>query len=76
VRDGSATAAEDEPEAPSATQALATLADEESAAQQQRTSACDGVQDAALARVLCLVAASEGQHAVALTAWSEREAAG
>ncbi|HEX6888064.1 MAG TPA: hypothetical protein VF143_08150 [Candidatus Nanopelagicales bacterium] len=74
VAEGSAPAAGDGPPAWTAAQALTALAEEESAAQQQRATACDGVQEAALARVLCLVAASEGQHAVVLTAWSEREA--
>ena len=38
----------------------------ESAAQAQRATACDGAQDPGLARDLCLIAASEAQHAAAL----------
>ena len=50
--------------------ALATvkaLAEAESKAQAQRTDACDSALDAGLARDLCLIAASEAQHAEVLT---------
>jgi hypothetical protein len=49
-----------------AEEVLAALAAAESAAQAQRATACDGAQDPGLARDLCLIAASEAQHAVAL----------
>jgi hypothetical protein len=46
---------------------LAHLADLEAQAHEQRASACDGAQEPGLARDLCLIAASEAQHAAALT---------
>jgi hypothetical protein len=45
---------------------LIVLAQAEAAAQAQRAAACDAAQDPGLARELCLVAASEAQHATAL----------
>ena len=51
---------------PSASEVLDKLAAAESAARAQRATACDGAQDPALARDLCLIAASEAQHAAAL----------
>lgn len=45
---------------------LVELATAESAANAQRATSCDGAQDPALARDLCLIAASEGQHASVL----------
>ncbi|MDH3958513.1 MAG: hypothetical protein OEU98_03450 [Actinomycetota bacterium] len=45
---------------------LTGLADAESLALTERTSACDSAQSPALARDLCLIAASEAQHAQAL----------
>ncbi len=50
----------------SASAVLGGLADAEVAAQVQRATACDGARDPALARDLCLIAASEAQHAAAL----------
>jgi len=52
--------------APSAADTLTALAAAESRAQAERATACDGAQDPALARDLCLIAASEAQHAAAL----------
>ncbi len=57
----------------SAEDALAGLAAAESEAQAQRASACDGAQDPALARDLCLIAASEAQHAIALEGLAGQE---
>jgi hypothetical protein len=51
---------------------LAALADAESAAQAQRAAACDGAQDPALARDLCLIAASEAQHSSALATLADQ----
>ncbi len=45
---------------------LTGLAEAESLALAERTSACDSAQSPALARDLCLIAASEAQHAQAL----------
>jgi hypothetical protein len=45
---------------------LTGLADAESQAVAERTSACDSAQSPALARDLCLIAASEAQHAQVL----------
>lgn len=56
----------------SASSVLAALADAESAAQAQRAAACDGAQDPALARDLCLIAASEAQHASALATLADQ----
>jgi hypothetical protein len=53
---------------PSAAAVLAALVDAETAAQAQRAAACDGAQDPVLVRELCLIAASEAQHATALEA--------
>jgi hypothetical protein len=53
---------------PSAASVLAALVDAEKAAQAQRAAACDGAQDPVLVRELCLIAASEAQHATALQA--------
>jgi hypothetical protein len=47
---------------------LAALVDAETGAQAQRAAACDGAQDPGLVRELCLIAASEAQHATALEA--------
>lgn len=58
---------------PSAGSALAALAEVESAAQAQRASACNGAQDPGLARDLCLIAASEAQHADALAGLAAQE---
>jgi hypothetical protein len=52
---------------------LSALAAAESAAQVQRATACDAAQGPALARELCLIAASEAQHAAALAGWAARE---
>lgn len=49
-----------------ASSVLAELAAAESAAQAQRATACDAAQYPGLARDLCLIAASEAQHAAAL----------
>jgi hypothetical protein len=56
----------DETSEASASSVLAALADAESAAQAERATACDGAQDPGLARDLCLIAASEAQHATTL----------
>jgi hypothetical protein len=56
-----------------ASSVLAGLAEAETVAQAQRASACDGAQDPGLARDLCLIAASEAQHASALAGWAVRE---
>jgi len=45
---------------------LAALFEAERTARRQRVSACDGAVDPGLARDLCLIAASEAQHAAAL----------
>ena len=57
-----------------ASSVVAELAAAESAAQAQRATACDGAQDPGLARDLCLIAASEAQHAAALDDLGERRA--
>ena len=49
-----------------AAEVLAELTAAESAGRAQRATACDGAKDPALARDLCLIAASEAQHAAAL----------
>jgi hypothetical protein len=46
---------------------LTVLAEAESLALAERTAACDSAQSPALARDLCLIAASEAQHAQALS---------
>jgi hypothetical protein len=51
---------------------LKDLADAESAAQAQHVVACDAAQDPALARDLCLMAASEAQHAAVLQSFGRR----
>ncbi len=51
---------------PSAASVLAALLDAETAAQAQRAAACDAAKDPVLVRELCLIAASEAQHATAL----------
>jgi hypothetical protein len=53
---------------------VAELAAAESAAQAQRATACDGAQNPGLARDLCLIAASEAQHAAALGDLGEQRA--
>jgi hypothetical protein len=50
---------------------LAALAAAERAAQVARVAACDGAASAQLARDLCLIAASEAQHAAAIEALAE-----
>jgi hypothetical protein len=69
---GSPAASPGAPSAGGTRSVLVGLADAESAAQSQRATACDGAQDPALARELCLIAASEAQHATALAALAER----
>jgi hypothetical protein len=59
---------------PGASSVVAELAAAESAAQAQRATACHGAQDPGLARDLCLIAASEAQHAAALDDLGERRA--
>ena len=56
----------DSPPTRSRRKTLTGLADAESQALAERTSACDSAQSPALARDLCLIAASEAQHAQAL----------
>ena len=56
----------DSPPTRSRRKTLTGLADAESLALAERTSACDSAQGPALARDLCLIAASEAQHAQAL----------
>lgn len=51
---------------PSPERVLVELSATESAARDQRIAACDAAVDPALARVLCLIGASEAQHAAAL----------
>ena len=58
----------------SASSVLAGLAEAETVAQAQRATACDGAQDPGLARDLCLIAASEAQHAAALEALAAEDA--
>ena len=60
------TSGSSEPSDTSVGKTLADLAAAEAAAQTQRAAACDGAADPALARDLCLIAASEAQHAAAL----------
>ncbi len=60
---GTATAA---PPTRSRRKTLRGLTDAESQALAERTTACDSAQSPALARDLCLIAASEAQHAQAL----------
>jgi len=50
---------------------LAALFEAERTARRQRVSACDGAVDPGLARDLCLIAASEAQHAAALRGLAE-----
>lgn len=54
------------PPTPSRRKTLTGLAEAESLALAERTAACDSAQSPALARDLCLIAASEAQHAQAL----------
>lgn len=54
------------PPVPTAAETLATLRAAERAAVQQRQEACERAEASGLARLLCLVAASEAQHAVVL----------
>ncbi len=70
---GAGTASSGSPK-PGASSVVAELAAAESAAQAQRATACDGAQDPGLARDLCLIAASEAQHAAALDDLGERRA--
>ena len=63
---GSSSTTSSEPSDTSVGKTLAELAAAEAAAQRQRAAACDGAADPALARDLCLIAASEAQHAAAL----------
>ncbi len=56
-----------------ASSVVSELAAAESAAHDQRATACDGAKDPGLARDLCLIAASEAQHAAALDDLAERE---
>jgi hypothetical protein len=58
----------------SASSVLAGLAEAETVAQAQRATACDGAQDPGLARDLCLIAASEAQHAAAIEALAAEDA--
>lgn len=58
---------------PSIGKVLAQLAELESAAQAQRATACDRAWAPTLARDLCLVAASEAQHAATLAGLAARE---
>ncbi len=51
---------------------LTALARQERAASRQRTDACDEATGSALARDLCLIAASEAQHAVLLAGLAEK----
>jgi len=51
---------------------LQDLADAESAAQAQHVVACDSAQNPALARDLCLMAASEAQHAAVIQSFGRR----
>jgi hypothetical protein len=62
------------PPAPSAAETVAALAAAESRAQAQRAAASDGAMDPGLARDLCLVAASEAQHAALLEDLAGEEA--
>jgi hypothetical protein len=62
------------PSEASVSSVLTGLADAESAAQAQRATACDGAQDPGLARDLCLIAASEAQHAEALDVLAAKDA--
>ncbi|MCU0263911.1 MAG: hypothetical protein MUF09_09615 [Candidatus Nanopelagicales bacterium] len=59
---------------PSVAETLAALAAAESQAQAQRSTACDGAVDPGLARDLCLVAASEAQHAALLEGLADEDA--
>ena len=59
---------------PSVAETVAALAAAESRAQAQRAAACDGAVDPGLARDLCLVAASEAQHAALLEGLASEEA--
>jgi hypothetical protein len=63
---GSSSTPSSEPSDTSIGRTLAELAAAEVAAQTQRADACNGAADPALARDLCLIAASEAQHAAAL----------
>lgn len=53
---------------------LSRLAATESTARDQRIAACDAAVDPALARELCLIGASEAQHAAVLAAAAREEA--
>jgi hypothetical protein len=57
-----------------AARSLAMLAASESLARAQRAAACDRAVDPGLARDLCLVAASEAQHAALLDGLADEEA--
>jgi hypothetical protein len=63
---GSSSTTSSEPSDTSVGRTLAELAAAEAAAQNQRAAGCNGAADPALARDLCLIAASEAQHAAAL----------
>jgi hypothetical protein len=63
---GSPPGADDATPIEPASSVLVGLAAAEAAAQAQRAEACDAAQDPGLARELCLIAASEAQHATAL----------
>lgn len=69
---GSPPGADDATPVERASSVLVGLAEAEAAAQAQRATACDGAQDPALARELCLIAASEAQHATALEVLAAR----
>jgi hypothetical protein len=58
-------------ERPDPAATLAALAEAEARARRERTSACDAATDPALARDLCLIAASEAQHADVLATLAE-----
>lgn len=68
----SPSASEPSEEPLSAATIVAVLADAETAAHRQRVRACDAALGADLARALCVVAASEAQHASVLTALTEK----
>jgi hypothetical protein len=76
----SGTGSEPLPSAPAASAteqdgaAIAALADAERVAHVARVSACDGASTAGLARDLCLIAASEAQHAAVLDSLAEEVA--
>ena len=62
------------PTPPDPARLLADLAAEESAARDHRIAACDGATDPGLARLLCLIGASEAQHARVLERAAEQVA--